>query len=124
MADDASGRDKVVAGKVPFAELCGLLEKLSKTQGNDKKKRVLRDFVDLWRRLHSEVHADDADITVRVPSPTHPMPATISVLPASRNLHKHPTPGVLLLTEIDRNRPKSAEIDRNRPKSTEIGFII
>nr|KAG5701196.1 hypothetical protein BaRGS_023305 [Batillaria attramentaria] len=52
-----------VAARVPFAELCGLLEKLSKTQGNDKKKRILKDFVDKWRNLHSEVHKDDADST-------------------------------------------------------------
>ena len=66
MAEAATNGDKVVAGKVAFAELCGLLEKLSKTQGNEKKKRVLREFVDRWRRLHSEVHSDDADTTVRV----------------------------------------------------------
>ena len=66
MAEAATNGDKVVAGKVAFVELCGLLEKLSKTQGNEKKKRVLREFVDRWRRLHSEVHSDDADTTVRV----------------------------------------------------------
>ncbi|KAK7101253.1 DNA ligase 4-like [Littorina saxatilis] len=63
MTDASTDSDKVVAAKVPFAELCGLLEKLSKTQGNDKKKRVLGDFVDSWRRLHNETHTDDADTT-------------------------------------------------------------
>ncbi|GFN81474.1 DNA ligase [Plakobranchus ocellatus] len=49
-----------VASKVTFAELCGLLEKIQKTQGNDKKKRVLKDFVDKWRDFHTKVHKDDS----------------------------------------------------------------
>ena len=53
-----------VASKVKFAELCGLLEKIEKTQGNDKKKRVLRGFVDKWREFHAEVHKDDIAETV------------------------------------------------------------
>jgi hypothetical protein len=64
---DSSGSSQtgtVVAAQVSFTELCGLLEKLSKTQGNDKKKKVLKDFVDHWRKLHNEVHKDDADTTV------------------------------------------------------------
>ena len=48
-----------VAGKVPFAELCGLLEKLQKISGNDKKKRILRDFVEKWRQFHNDVHKDE-----------------------------------------------------------------
>ncbi|XP_050403534.1 DNA ligase 4 [Patella vulgata] len=51
-----------VASKVGFAELCGLLEKISKTQGNDKKKKVLKEFVDLWRNYHTELHADNPDL--------------------------------------------------------------
>ena len=65
MAETSSASGKVVAEKVAFAELCGLLEKLSKTQGNDKKKRVLKDFVDQWRNLHNDIHSDDAELTVR-----------------------------------------------------------
>ncbi|XP_076463012.1 LOW QUALITY PROTEIN: DNA ligase 4-like [Babylonia areolata] len=63
MAEASSPGNVTVAGKVAFAELCGLLEKLSKTKGNDKKKRVLRDFVETWRRLHTETHTADADTT-------------------------------------------------------------
>ena len=48
-----------VAAKVQFAELCGLLEKISKTQGNDKKKRILKDFIDQWRKSHISLHGDD-----------------------------------------------------------------
>ena len=49
----------VVAGNVAFAELCGLLERLQKMSGNDKKKRILKDFVDKWRQFHDDVHKDD-----------------------------------------------------------------
>ena len=65
MAEVAAGGDKVVAGEVAFAELCGLLERLSKIQGTAKKKGVLREFVDRWRLLHNQVHSDDAATTVR-----------------------------------------------------------
>ncbi|ESP05690.1 hypothetical protein LOTGIDRAFT_181463 [Lottia gigantea] len=51
-----------VASKVGFAELCGLLEKISKTQGNDKKKKVLKEFVDIWRNYHKELHGDKPDL--------------------------------------------------------------
>lgn len=51
-----------VASKVPFAELCGLLEKVAKTQGNDKKKRVLKDFIDKWRESHATLHHDNKDV--------------------------------------------------------------
>lgn len=64
---DGSGSSQtgtVVAAQVSFTELCGLLEKLSKTQGNDKKKKVLKDFVDHWRKQHNEVHKEDANTTV------------------------------------------------------------
>lgn len=50
-----------VASNVKFSELCGLLEKINKTQGNDKKKRVLKDFIDKWRYFHQNLHKDDKD---------------------------------------------------------------
>lgn len=63
MADIKDGNSTVtVASKVPFAELCGLLEKVSKTQGNDKKKRILKDFIEKWRESHSTLHADNKDV--------------------------------------------------------------
>jgi hypothetical protein len=48
-----------VASKVHFSEMCGLLEKISKTQGNDKKKRILKDFIDQWRKSHQVVHGSE-----------------------------------------------------------------
>lgn len=64
MSSDVNPTSSTVASLVPFAELCGLLEKISKTQGNDKKKRVLKDFVDRWRNLHDDLHKKDSDTTV------------------------------------------------------------
>lgn len=55
-----------VASKVSFAELCGLLEKISRTQGNDKKKRILKEFVDQWREFHKTIHNDDDKLVIGV----------------------------------------------------------
>ncbi|XP_060566406.1 DNA ligase 4-like [Ruditapes philippinarum] len=52
-----------VASKVHFSEMCGLLEKISKTQGNDKKKRILKDFIDQWRKSHQVVHGSEKTTT-------------------------------------------------------------
>lgn len=57
--EDASDDGPSVASKVFFAELCGLLEKISKTQGNDKKKRIMKEFIDKWRDFHNQLHTDD-----------------------------------------------------------------
>ena len=63
MADTES---VTVASKVHFAELCGLLEKISKTQGNDKKKRILKDFIDHWRQSHDSLHGRGKDTVITV----------------------------------------------------------
>ena len=54
-------RDVTVASQVSFAELCGLLEKISKTQGNEKKKNLLGKFIEKWRDFHKELHKDTPD---------------------------------------------------------------
>lgn len=54
-----------VASQVSFAELCGLLEKISKTHGNEKKKAVLGTFVEKWREFHQELHKDNPDTVSR-----------------------------------------------------------
>ena len=67
--EDTGGPEGVtVASKVHFAELCGLLEKISKTQGNDKKKRILKDFIDQWRQSHNALHGADKDSVGSCPS--------------------------------------------------------
>lgn len=66
MDDEEKGGDQdegpTVASEVPFSELCGLLEKISKTQGNDKKKRILKDFIDKWREYHDKIHKGKKDL--------------------------------------------------------------
>lgn len=57
--EDASDDGPSVASKVFFAELCGLLEKISKTQGNDKKKRIMKEFIDKWGDFHNQLHNDN-----------------------------------------------------------------
>ena len=67
MADAANSLMEIsVASKVPFAEMCGLLEKVSKTQGNDKKKRILKDFTEKWRESHNTLHGDKKDVVSEV----------------------------------------------------------
>lgn len=70
MDDQEKGGDQdegpTVASEVPFSELCGLLEKISKTQGNDKKKRILKDFIDKWREYHDKLHKGKKDLVCSV----------------------------------------------------------
>jgi len=57
MADENRSTDiSTVASDVHLAELCGLLEKISKTQGNDKKKKILKKIVQQWRESHDKLH--------------------------------------------------------------------
>ena len=57
--EDASDDGPLVASKVFFAELCGRLEKISKTQGNDKKKGIMKEFIDKWGDFHNQLHNDN-----------------------------------------------------------------
>ncbi|XP_029633322.1 DNA ligase 4 isoform X1 [Octopus sinensis] len=45
-----------ISDKVHFEELTGLLEKIKKAQGIEKKKQNLRLFLDQWRQKHKELH--------------------------------------------------------------------
>ena len=53
-----------VASKVPFHELAGLLERISRKNGTDEKKKMMKKFIDHWREFHNKVHADDLTTTV------------------------------------------------------------
>ena len=53
-----------VAEQVPFFDLCSLLEKISATNGTDKKKKILKSFVEQWRGAHNRLHPTDANTTV------------------------------------------------------------
>ncbi|KAK2178306.1 hypothetical protein NP493_548g00024 [Ridgeia piscesae] len=52
-----------VASKVPFYQLCALLEKISKRSGNDAKKKLLKEFIDEWRDFHQRLHAGNENTT-------------------------------------------------------------
>ena len=42
-----------VVEQVPFFDLCSLLEKIGATNGTDKKKKILKTFVDQWRGAYT-----------------------------------------------------------------------
>ena len=65
MADHTEPRS--VASQVPFADICVLLEKIAKTQGTDKKKKVLRTFVESWREAHKSLHGGGGDVSTFTP---------------------------------------------------------
>lgn len=52
----------MVVFKVFFVELCGLLEKIFKIYGNEKKKVVLGIFVEKWCEFYQELYKDNLDI--------------------------------------------------------------
>ena len=47
-----------VASTVPFFDFCSLLEKISATKGNDKKKKLLSVFIEQWREAHDSLHGN------------------------------------------------------------------
>ena len=54
MAD--SKNSHVVAAQVPFYDLCMVMQKISDTQGKDKKKKIFEKFLDHWRQTHDRMH--------------------------------------------------------------------
>eukprot|EP00731_Ephydatia_muelleri_P008064 Em0004g402a len=54
-----------VASQIPFHDLCALMEKIHKTQGTDKKKKILSSFIERWRETHARLHHTDSATTVR-----------------------------------------------------------
>ena len=59
-----------VASQIPFHDLCALMEKIHKTQGTDKKKKILSSFIERWRETHARLHHTDAATTVRTTGQT------------------------------------------------------
>ena len=47
---------ETVASKVPFFQLCSLLDKLNNMSGTDAKKTLLGKFIDEWREFHLRIH--------------------------------------------------------------------
>ena len=54
--------EKTVAAHVPFHDFVMLCEKISKTQGKEKKKDILRKFVNHWRNAHLKMHGDNKTV--------------------------------------------------------------
>lgn len=52
----AAAGSETVASKVPFYQLCSLLDKLNNLSGNDAKKTLLGKFIEEWREFHSRLH--------------------------------------------------------------------
>lgn len=45
-------------------DLAGLLEKISKVKGTERKKQLFKTFLEQWREAHKKLHPTDADTTV------------------------------------------------------------
>ena len=77
---------KSVADSVPFSDFCSILEKINVTKGNDKKKGILKRFIDHWREAHLSLHGAD-----RVPNSVslYEICLLLSILHA-RSLTLHP----------------------------------
>eukprot|EP00731_Ephydatia_muelleri_P033438 Em0029g44a len=52
-----------VASQIPFHDLCALMEKIHKTPGTDRKKKILSSFIERWRETHARLHHTDAATT-------------------------------------------------------------
>ena len=56
---------KEVASQVPFHDICSLLEKIHGTKGTDKKKSILRSFIQSWRETHNKIHGDAKTVSCK-----------------------------------------------------------
>lgn len=63
-SSDGAGPPSEVAAEVPFQDMCGLMERVQKMSGLEKKKRILASFLEKWREEHLRLHPTDADTTV------------------------------------------------------------
>ncbi|XP_067842559.1 DNA ligase 4 [Heptranchias perlo] len=50
---------KTVAAKVPFRDLCSILEKIQKSKSRPDKNKYFKDFLDSWRNFHNTLHKND-----------------------------------------------------------------
>ncbi|KAM3935052.1 DNA ligase 4 [Leptodactylus fuscus] len=54
---------KTVASQVPFADLCSTLERIQKCKNKAEKAKILKQFVDSWRRFHDAIHKSEPTTT-------------------------------------------------------------
>jgi len=59
MAAASSG---CVASQVPFSDLCTVMEKIFTTSGTEKKRSLLRKFIEAWRTAHKKIHGDSKTV--------------------------------------------------------------
>ncbi|PAA70532.1 hypothetical protein BOX15_Mlig012247g1 [Macrostomum lignano] len=85
---EASAGSPTVASRVPFNQLAGLLERVSRLRGHKEKLGPIKEFMATWRQLHTELHGPE-------PLPQQPQQQQDSFYPAMR----------LLLPLSDRARP-------------------
>jgi len=57
MEDEEATTEPTIASQVPFHDFAMVCEKISKTQGKDKKKTIMKKFIDHWRSAHNKMHA-------------------------------------------------------------------
>ena len=71
----SNGPPSEVAEEVPFHDVCGLMERVQKVSGLEKKKRILASFLEKWREEHQRLHPTDADTTVSLSLSLFPLPS-------------------------------------------------
>ena len=74
-SSSSSGPPGEVAEEVPFHDVCGLMERVQKVSGLEKKKRILASFLEKWREEHQRLHLTDADTTVSLSLSLFPLPS-------------------------------------------------
>ncbi|PIK37896.1 putative DNA ligase 4 [Apostichopus japonicus] len=62
MADQSTPQEETVATYIPFAELCGFLEKVQRKQGSDNKKAIFKSFLEKWRECHTQLHKNNPNV--------------------------------------------------------------
>eukprot|EP00111_Clytia_hemisphaerica_P007155 TCONS_00020786-protein len=59
---DDTATSKTIASEVPFHDFAVLCEKISKTQGKERKKALMQKFIGHWRRSHQKMHGNQKTI--------------------------------------------------------------
>ena len=55
-----------IASDVPFHVFAVLCEKISKTQGKEKKKLLMKKFIGYWRDSHQKVHGQQKTVSLKL----------------------------------------------------------
>lgn len=63
MADNTANTKTTIASDVPFHVFAVLCEKISKTQGKEKKKSLMKKFIGYWRDSHKKLHGQQKTVS-------------------------------------------------------------